>query len=74
VSARTQLVNKVRGAVKSFGLIACPRARSHKQERLRSDLVEFLDDNGLVPFEKQEAVADEIAELAKALHTRLCPS
>jgi hypothetical protein len=25
-------------------------------------------------FEKQEAVADKIAELAKALHTRLCPS
>ena len=47
---------------------------SYKQERLRGDLVEFLDDNGLVPFEKQEAVADEIAELAKALRTRLCPS
>lgn len=47
---------------------------SYKQERLRGDLVEFLDDNGLVPFEKQEGVADEIAELAKALHTRLCPS
>jgi type I restriction enzyme R subunit len=47
---------------------------AYKQNRLRGDLVEFLDDHGLVPFEKQEAEADEIAELAKALHTRLCPS
>lgn len=47
---------------------------SYKQERLRGDLVEFLDYNVLVPFGKQEGVADEIAELAKALHTRLCPS
>jgi type I restriction enzyme R subunit len=47
---------------------------AYKQDRLRGDLVEFLDDNRLVPFEKQEGVADEIAELAKALHTRLCPS
>jgi type I restriction enzyme R subunit len=47
---------------------------TYKQDSLRGDLVEFLDDNRLVPFEKQEGAADEIAELAKALHTRLCPS
>lgn len=47
---------------------------AYKQDRLRGDLVEFLDDNGLARFKKQEAVADEIAELAKALHARLCPS
>ena len=33
---------------------------AYKQDRLRGDLVEFLDDNELVPFEGQEAVADEI--------------
>jgi type I restriction enzyme R subunit len=46
---------------------------AHRQNRLRGELVEFLDDNDVVPFREQEAVADEVVELAKALHARLCP-
>jgi type I restriction enzyme R subunit len=33
--------------------------------------VDFLDANDVVPFERQEAVADRLVELAKQLHTRL---
>jgi type I restriction enzyme R subunit len=33
--------------------------------------VDFLDANDLVPFHRQEAVADRLVELAKALHVRL---
>jgi type I restriction enzyme, R subunit len=46
---------------------------SYKQHRLRGEIVQFLDDNDVVPFRRQEAVADEVTELAKALHARLCP-
>jgi type I restriction enzyme R subunit len=45
----------------------------YKQNRLRGDIVEFLDSNDVVPFDEQEAVADEVVELAKSLHARLCP-
>jgi type I restriction enzyme R subunit len=44
----------------------------HAQNTLRKWIaVDFLDANDLVPFERQEAVADRLVELAKALHTRL---
>jgi type I restriction enzyme R subunit len=33
--------------------------------------VDFLDANDVVPFDRQQALADRIVELAKALHTRL---
>lgn len=46
---------------------------THRQNLLRGEIVEFLDDNDVVPFNEQEAVADEVVELAKALHARLCP-
>jgi type I restriction enzyme, R subunit len=46
---------------------------THRQNLLRGEVVEFLDDNDVVPFGEQEAVADEVVELAKALHARLCP-
>jgi type I restriction enzyme R subunit len=45
---------------------------THKQNLLRGEVVEFLDENDVVPFKEQEAVADEIVDLAKALHARLC--
>ena len=46
---------------------------AYRQNRLRGELVQFLDDNDVVPFDRQEAVADEVVELAKSLHARLCP-
>jgi len=45
--------------------------RPDAQERLRSWVVQFLDDHELVPFDKLQPTADQIMELAKALHTRL---
>jgi type I restriction enzyme R subunit len=45
---------------------------AHAQNVLRSWVaVDFLDANDVVPFERQQAVADRLVELAKALHTRL---
>jgi len=45
---------------------------AHAQNVLRSWIVrDFLDEHDLVPFERQQAVADQLVELAKALHTRL---
>ena len=41
------------------------------QEELRGWVVDYLDRHDLVPFEKQEALADQIVQLARALHTRL---
>jgi type I restriction enzyme R subunit len=45
---------------------------AHAQDVLRNWVaVDFLDANDIVPFERQQAVADRLVELAKALHTRL---
>ena len=45
---------------------------AHAQNVLRSWIVrDFLDEHDLVPFERQQAVADQLVELAKALHLRL---
>ncbi len=41
------------------------------QNQLRGQLVTYLDDNDLVPFEQQEALADQIVQTAKANHTLL---
>ena len=38
------------------------------QRRLRGWIVDFLDDNDLVPFEAQEKCADRIVELARNRH------
>jgi len=44
---------------------------AHAQNVLRGWVVRFLDDNDAVPFKRQQAAADRIVELAKALHARL---
>ena len=44
---------------------------SHAQTVLRGWIVRLLDDHDAVPFARQEAAADRIVELAKALHARL---
>jgi type I restriction enzyme R subunit len=44
---------------------------THAQNVLRGWLVNFLDENDLIAFKRQEAVADRIVDLARHLHTRL---
>ena len=46
---------------------------TYRQNALRGEVIQFLDDNDLFDFDKQPAVADEIVELARSLYTRLCP-
>ncbi len=41
------------------------------QNELRGWIGQFLDDHDVVPFARQQAVADRLVELARALHTRL---
>ncbi len=41
------------------------------QDRLRGWLVDFLDKQNVVPFEKLNGIANEVLKLARALHTRL---
>lgn len=45
--------------------------RAPLQSTLRSKVKAFLDDEDAVPYSKLDAVADEVLQLAKALHTRL---
>jgi type I restriction enzyme R subunit len=44
---------------------------TYAQNRLRAWLVNFLDDEDLVPIKRQQAVADRLVELARHLHTKL---
>jgi type I restriction enzyme, R subunit len=45
---------------------------AYAQNVLRSWMVrDFLDEHDLVPFDRQQTVADRLVELAKALHVRL---
>jgi type I restriction enzyme R subunit len=44
---------------------------THAQNVLRSWIVRFLDDNNIIDFERQEAVADRLVQLAKARHVSL---
>jgi len=41
------------------------------QRQLRSNLETYLDNNGLVPWEQQGAVTDQIVQMARANHTLL---
>ena len=41
------------------------------QDGLRSNVVRYLDENDLVPYEKLDQAADDIMGMAKALHGRL---
>jgi len=43
----------------------------HAQDVLRGWIIQFLDDNDIVSFNRQEALADKIVELAKIRHTDL---
>ncbi|MBL8798674.1 MAG: type I restriction endonuclease subunit R [Planctomycetia bacterium] len=41
------------------------------QDQLRGWVVNYLDSKDLAPFEKLQAIADRVLQLARALHTRL---
>jgi type I restriction enzyme R subunit len=65
--ATVEIVNYIRSSVRRVhfwqNLVA--------QDELRSWLVQYLDDNNLIPFEKQESVADRLVQLARHNHERL---
>lgn len=47
---------------------------AYAQTVLRNWVVQFIDDNGeIVPFARQEAIADRLVELARANHAKLAP-
>jgi type I restriction enzyme R subunit len=46
----------------------------HAQDMLRLWIINEVDDLDLIPFNKQEKLADRFLELAKAIHTRLVAS
>jgi type I restriction enzyme R subunit len=43
----------------------------HAQDMLRMWIIEEIDDRDLIPFDKQEKLADRFMELSKAIHTKL---
>ncbi len=62
-----QLVDHIRREVRIVGFWKNPNA----QEILRGQVFQFLDDHELVVFDRLDAVADRIMELARANHERL---
>jgi len=44
---------------------------AHAQKVLHNEIVQYLDDQDLLPFERLDGVADRIMELAKANQTKL---
>jgi type I restriction enzyme R subunit len=46
----------------------------HMQDLLRTWIINEIDDRNLIPFDRQERLADRFLELAKALHLRLIRS
>ncbi len=68
-SAAQATVEMVAGIRERIGWVGFWRNRV-AQEELRGWIVAFLDRHDLA-FEKQEALADQIVQLARSLHTRL---
>ena len=56
-----------------IGVVDFWRSR-HAQNLLRTWIINEVDDRNLIPFAKQEKLADRFVDLAKALHTRLIRS
>ena len=65
--AVVDIVDHVR---QEIGVVDFWRSR-HAQNLLRTWIINEVDDRNLIPFDKQEKLADRFVELAKALHTRL---
>ena len=65
--ATVQLVDLIREAVSVVGF----RRNTARQEELRGQIFMFLDDKEIVDFDRAEAVADQLMELANANRDRL---
>jgi type I restriction enzyme R subunit len=61
------LVDHIRQQIRMVDFWRTP----HLQNELRGWIVQYLDQQDAVPFERQAALADRLMELAKALHARL---
>jgi type I restriction enzyme R subunit len=61
------LVDHIRQQIRMVDFWRTP----HLQGELRGWIMQYLDQQDVVPFERQAALADRIMELAKALHARL---
>ncbi len=61
------LVDHIRQQIRMVDFWRTP----HLQGELRGWIVQYLDQQDVVPFERQAALADRLMELAKALHARL---
>jgi len=67
IAATVELVDHIR---QEIGVVDFWR-NLHAQNLLRSWTVRFLDEQDLVPYDRQRPAADRVVELAKALHARL---
>ncbi|MCG8417722.1 MAG: type I restriction endonuclease subunit R [Proteobacteria bacterium] len=70
VGLTRQLVAHIREAVALAGFWR----NAIRQEELRGQIFMFLDDHEIVDFDRADAVADRLMELAKANHDRLVQS
>ncbi len=66
-AATVELVDRIRGEIARVDFWRKPVA----QERLRGQILRYLDDHDLVPFERQAPLADQLLETARANHTLL---
>ena len=62
-----EMVDQVRAEISRVDFWRKPIA----QEQLRGQIVRYLDNHDLAPFEQQEALADQILQTARANHTLL---
>jgi type I restriction enzyme R subunit len=67
VAATVHMVDLIQGEISRVDFWRNPVA----QNQLRGQLVDYLDNHDLAPFEKQETVADQIVQTAHANHTLL---
>jgi type I restriction enzyme R subunit len=62
-----ELVARIRAEVNVVGFLR----NAHAQSVLRGAIFEFLSDHDIVPFDRADAVSDQLLELAKANHSKL---
>jgi type I restriction enzyme R subunit len=68
-AATVEMVDTIRAEIGRVDFWRKPVA----QEHLRGRIVRYLDNHDLVPFEEQEALADQILQTARANHATLVP-
>jgi len=62
-----ELVDHIQTEIRMVGFWQTP----HAQNVLRKEVIQFLDDQNLMPFERLDGVADRIMELAKVNQAKL---